>query len=109
MDNYRSYLLARVWIFKSSGQDFCPVLFILWVHMSIPEMETLMVAPLVMVTLMMPPFPSTLAWFVDLILVKLIHPSQLLLLLPHSWGVDSSGVGMFSVFSWSGSSLAVHK
>jgi hypothetical protein len=22
MDNYRCYLLARVWIFKSSGQDF---------------------------------------------------------------------------------------
>ena len=69
MNNYQFYLLARVRIFKSPGQDFSPILFILWVHLSVPEMETLMVAPLVMVILMMmPPFPSTPVWSVDLIL-----------------------------------------
>jgi hypothetical protein len=69
MDNYRCYLPARVRIFKSFGQNSSPVLFILRVHLSIPEMETLMVAPLVMVTLMMmSPFLSKPAWSVDLIL-----------------------------------------
>ena len=59
IDNYQCYLLAMVWIFKSSGYDFSPILFILWVHLSVLEMETLMIALLVMVTLMTtPPFPS---------------------------------------------------
>ena len=65
MDNYRCYLTARVWIFKSSEQDFTPILFIPWVHQLVPGMETLMVAPLVMVTLLMSLFPSTPAWSVD--------------------------------------------
>ena len=60
MDNYQFYLLARVRIFKSPGQDFSSVLFIAWMHLPVAEMETLTVAPLVMVTLMMTsPFPST--------------------------------------------------
>ena len=59
MDNYQFYLLARVRIFKSSRQDSSLFLFILQVHLSVPKMETLMVAPLVMVTQMLPPFPST--------------------------------------------------
>ena len=64
--NYQFYLLARVRIFKSSRQDSSPVLFILRVHLSVPEMETLMVAPLVMVTLMMmSPFLSRPAWSKD--------------------------------------------
>ena len=68
MDNYRCYLLARVRIFKSSGHDFSPILLILWVHLPVLKMETLMVAPLVMVTLMMmPPSLSTPTWSVDLI------------------------------------------
>ena len=71
MDNYQIYLLTRVQIFKSSGQDSSPAFFIPWVHLSVPEMETLMVAPLVMVTLMMmPPSLSTPAWSVDLIFVE---------------------------------------
>ena len=69
IDNYQFYLLARVQIFKSSRQDSSPVLFILWVHLLVPDMETLMVAPLVMVTLMMmSTFPSTPIWSVELIL-----------------------------------------
>ena len=59
MDNYQCYLPARVWIFKFSGHDSSPILFILWVHLSVSKMETLMVAPLVMVTRMMAPFLST--------------------------------------------------
>jgi len=71
-------------------------------------METLMVAPLLMVTQMvMLPFPSKHAWSVDLILAYHVHSSQLLFV--HSLGVDSSGVGMIDVASWSGSSLAAHK
>ena len=58
MDNCQFYLLARVWIFKSSGQDSSPILFILLVHLSVLGMETLMVAPLVMLSLMLLPFPS---------------------------------------------------
>ena len=68
MDNYRYYLTARVRIFKSSRHDSSPILFILLEHLSVLGME--MVAPLVMVTRMMSPFPSTPAWFVDLTLVE---------------------------------------
>ena len=71
MDNYRCYHPVRVRIFKSSGQDSSSILFILLVHLSVPGMETLMVAPLVMVTrMMLLPFPSTLAWSVDLTLAE---------------------------------------
>jgi hypothetical protein len=71
MDNYRCYLSARVQIFESSLQDFSPVLFIPWLHLSVSEIETLMVAPLVMVTLMMMlPSLSLPAWSVVLILVE---------------------------------------
>jgi hypothetical protein len=67
MDNYEFYLLARVQIFKSSGQDSSLVLFILWVHLLVLEIETMMDAPLVMMTLMMmSPFPSRHAWSMDL-------------------------------------------
>ena len=111
MDNYRCYLPARVQIFKSSEQDSSLVLFILQVHLLVLEMETLMVAPLVTVTLMMmPPSLSTPAWSMDLILAELVeytYPSQLLLLV--SWGVDCSSIEMLGVSSWSGSSLAIHK
>ena len=69
-DNYRCYLPARVWNFKSSEQDFSPVLFILWVHLSVSEMETLMVAPLVMFTQTTSPFPSIPAWSIDLTLAE---------------------------------------
>ena len=65
VDNYQFYLLAGVQNFKSSGQDSSPILFILLVHLLVPGMETLMVAPLVMVTHMLPPFPSTPTSFVD--------------------------------------------
>ena len=69
MDNYQFYLLVRVQIFKSSRQESSPVLFILRMHLSVPDMETLMVAPLVMVTLMMmSPFLSRAAWSEHLIL-----------------------------------------
>jgi hypothetical protein len=69
-------------------------------------METLMVAPLVMVTsMMMSPFPSTPIWVVDWISAQSVHSSQLLLP-PHSLGIVSSGVGMIGVSSWSESSLA---
>ena len=70
MDNYRCYLPARVRVFKSSGHYSSPILFILLVHLSVPRMETLMVAPLVMVTRMMSPFPSTPTWSVDLTLAN---------------------------------------
>ena len=67
MDNYQFYHLARVRIFKSFGQDSSPVLFIHSVHLSVPEMETLMVAPLLMltlVTMLLSPFRPT--WSVNL-------------------------------------------
>jgi hypothetical protein len=64
--NYRCYLSARVRIFKSSRQDFFPILFILWVHHPVSGMETLMVAPLVILTQMMSPFSSIPTWFVGL-------------------------------------------
>ena len=56
MDNYRCYLMARVWIFKSFVHDFFPILFIPWVHQSVLGMETLMVPPLVIATQMLPHF-----------------------------------------------------
>ena len=68
MDNYLFYLPARVQCFKSSEQDLNSEVLYSSGHQSIPEMETLMVAPLVMVTLMMmPPFLSRPAWSVELI------------------------------------------
>ena len=97
MDNYQLYLLARVWIFKSSRQDSSLVLFILSVHLSVSEIETLMVAPLVMVTLMMSLFPSTPAWFVDLTLAERFNLLQVLQApyLPpiHSFETDPSSFG----------------
>jgi len=54
MDNYQCYLSARVQIFKSYGHDLSPILLILCVHLLVLGMETLMVAPLKMVTLMSP-------------------------------------------------------
>ena len=77
MDNYRCYLMARVWIFKSSGHDSFSILFIPWVHQSVPEMENLMVAPLVILVMMLP-FPSIPTWFVDLTLAEQVHLLQLL-------------------------------
>ena len=68
MDNYRCYHMAMVRIFKSSRLDSSPNLFILWVHLLVPEMEILMVAPLVMVTLLMSPFLSIPIWSVVLTL-----------------------------------------
>ena len=54
MDNYRCYLMARVWIFKSSGQDLAgEESFTFRVHRSVSAMETQMAAYLVMVSLMM--------------------------------------------------------
>jgi hypothetical protein len=50
MDDDRCYLSVRVRIFKSIGHDFFSYLDIPRVHLSISEMETLMVAPLVLVT-----------------------------------------------------------
>jgi hypothetical protein len=68
MDNYRCYLSVRVQIFKSSGQDLTgEKSFILWVHHPVSKMETLMVAPLAMVTLMMiSPSISIPDWSEDL-------------------------------------------
>ena len=77
MDNYRYYLSARVWIFKSSRRDSFPLLFIPWVNQSVSRMETLMVAPLVTLVVMLP-FLSTLAWSVDLTLAERVHFLQLL-------------------------------
>ena len=54
MDNYRCYLTARVWIFKSSGQDSArEESFTFRVHHLVSVMETQMTAYLVMVSLMM--------------------------------------------------------
>ena len=113
MDNYRYYLMARVWIFKSSVQDLAgEESFTLWVHHPVPVMETLMIAPLVTMVMMLPS-PSTPAWSMDLTLVKWVHLLQLLqvpyLPLIHSLEIDSFGFGMIDVSSWSGTSLAAHK
>ena len=97
MDNYRCYLTARVHIFKSSGHDSFPILFIPWVHQSVPRMETLMVAPLVTLVMMLPS-PSTPAWSVDLTLVERVHLLQLLQV-PYLPPIDSSGIGMIDVSS----------
>ena len=52
MDNYRCYLTAKVWIFKSSGQDLAEEgSFTLRVHHLVLRMETLMIAPLVTVSI----------------------------------------------------------
>ena len=111
MDNYRYYFTARVQIFKSSEQDFTLVLFILRVHHPILVMETLMVAPLVI--LMMSPSPSTPAWLMGLTQVVQVPFSQILQVvhLPpiHSIGVGSLDVGMIDISSQSGSSSATYK
>ena len=50
MENYRYYLTARVWIFKSFGQDLAgEKFFTLWVHHLVSTMETQMAAHLVTV------------------------------------------------------------
>ena len=78
MDNYRCYLMARVWIFKSSGQDLAgEESFTLWVHHLVLRMETLMIAPLV-TQVMMLSFLSLPAWSVDLTLAERVHLLQLL-------------------------------
>ena len=102
MDNYRCYLTARVHIFKSSGHDSFPILFIPWVHQSVLGMETLMVAPLVTLVMMLP-FLYVPAWSVDLTLVEWVHLLQLLQV-PHlppnfSLGIDSFGFRMIDVSS----------
>ena len=115
MDNYRSYLTMRVQIFKFSGQDFIgEESFTFWVHYLVPRMETQMAAHLVMVIpMMMSPFPSTPAWSVDMTLVEQVHLLQLLQVpyLPpiHSLDIDSSGFGMIDVSSWSETSWAGQK
>ena len=54
MDNYRCYLMARVWIFKSSKQDSTEEeSFTFWVHRPVLAMETQMAAYLVTVSLML--------------------------------------------------------
>ena len=72
MDNYLCYLMARVQIFKSSGQDLArEKSFTLWVHHLVSTMETQMVAHLVMVSLMvMSPSLSISAWSVGLTWVE---------------------------------------
>ena len=54
MDNYRCYLMARVWIFKSFGQDSArEESFTFQEHHPVSAMETQMAAYLVTVSLMM--------------------------------------------------------
>ena len=77
MDNYRCYLTARVWIFKSSGQDSSPISFIPWVHQSVLGMDTLMIAPLMTLVIMLPSLFIPY-WSVDLTLAERVHPLQLL-------------------------------
>ena len=102
MNNYRCYLTARVWIFKSSRQDTFAILFIPWVHQLVPVMETLMVAPLVTLVVMLP-FLSIPAWSVDLTLAERAHLLQLLQVphLPPNFplGIDSFGFRMIDVSS----------
>ena len=103
MDNYRCYLMARVRIFKSSGQDLAgEESFTLWVHHPVLGMETLMIAPLVTLVTMLHS-PSTPAWSMDLTLAEQVHLLQLLPVpyLPpiHSLEIDSSGVVMIDVSS----------
>ena len=78
MDNYHCYLTARVWILKSSGQDLAgEESFTLRVHHLAPGIETLMIAPLVTLGMMLP-FPSTPTWSVELTLAERVHLLQLL-------------------------------
>ena len=78
MDNYRCYLMARVQIFMSSGQDLAgEKFFTLWVHHLVSAMETQMAAHLVMVSLMvMSPSLSIPAWSMDLTLVEWVQLLQ---------------------------------
>ena len=103
MDNYRCYLTARVWIFKSSRQDLArEESFTFRVHRPVPAMETLMIAPLVTLVTMLPS-PSTPSWSVDLTLAERVHLLQLLQVpyLPpiHSLEIDSSRFKMIDVSS----------
>ena len=78
MDNYRCYLTARVWIFKSSEQDLAgEESFTFQVHHLVLGVETLMIAPLVTLVTVLPS-PSTPAWSVDLTLMERVHLLQLL-------------------------------
>ena len=102
MDNYRCYLMARVWIFKSFGHETFLILFIPWVHQPVSGMETLMVVPLMTLVVMLP-FLSIPTWSVDLTLAERVHHLQLLQV-PHippnfSLGIDSFGFGMNNVSS----------
>ena len=77
MDNYRCYLKARVWIFKFFGQEWArEESFTLRVHHLVLLMETLMIAPLVTLVMMLPS-PSTPAWSMDLTLAEQVHLLQL--------------------------------
>ena len=69
MDNYRCYLMAKVWIFKPSRQDLAgEKSFTLRVHHPVLEIETQMAAHLMTVSLMvMSPSLSIPAWSMDLI------------------------------------------
>ena len=109
MDNYRCYLSARVWNFMSSGQDFSPILFIPWAHLLIPKMETLTVAPLVTLVMLLPS-PSIPACSVDLIPTErfiLSHFFRFLVFLPLiAWrlillfagSMSSPGAGLLWLF-----------
>ena len=95
--------MAKVQIFKSSGQDLVgEESFNSWVHHPVPTMETLMIAPLVTLVMMLLSL-SIPVWSMVLTLAKRVHLLHLLLVpyLPpiHSWGVDSFGVGMINVSS----------
>ena len=77
-----------------------------------PGMETLMVAPLVTLVVMLP-FLSIPTWSVDLTLAEQVHCLQLIQV-PHippnfSLGIDSFSFEMIDVSSWSGTSLVAHK
>ena len=101
MDNYRCYLMARVQILKSFGQDLAgEESFTFRVHHLVLGMETLMIASLVTLVMMLPS-PSTPAWSMVLTLVERVHLLQLLQVpyLPpiHSLEIDSSGFGMIDV------------
>ena len=72
------------------------------VHHPVSRMETLMIAPLVTLVMMLPS-PSTPAWSVDLTLAEGVHLLQLLQVsyLPpiHSLEIDSFGFRMIDVSS----------
>ena len=81
--------------FKSSGQDLAGV-------DPVPAIETLMIASLVTLVMMLPS-PSTPTWSVDLTLVErayLLQPFQVRHLPPKfSLGIDSFDFGMIDISS----------